>query len=79
MLEQALAKFAGENWQSVLNIAPPSLTCVARSVTRSVFSRGTPTPQVGNPDLSTPAPVSQAVVEYMSMRVEKICLLVLGI
>ncbi|KAG2144687.1 uncharacterized protein EDB93DRAFT_1152746 [Suillus bovinus] len=77
MLEQALAKFAGENWQSVLDIAPPSSTFAARAVMGSVF-RGTPTPQSGNPDLSTSSPVSQAVVESTLTQVEQIRLLVLG-
>ncbi|KAG2106998.1 uncharacterized protein F5147DRAFT_746112 [Suillus discolor] len=78
VLEQALAKFAGENWQSALDIAPPSSTFAARSVMGSVFSRGTPTHQSGNPDLSTSAPVSQAVVESTLTQVEQIRLLVLG-
>lgn len=77
MLEQALAKFAGENWQTALDIAPPSSTFAARAVMGSVFSRGTPTPQSGNPD-STSAPVSQATVETTLTQVEQIRLLVLG-
>ncbi|KAG1763224.1 hypothetical protein EDD22DRAFT_887879 [Suillus occidentalis] len=78
MLEQALAKFAGENWQTALDIAPPSSTFAARAVMGSVFSRGTPTPQSGNPDPSTSAPVSQAAVEATLTQVEQIRLLVLG-
>ncbi|KAG1797972.1 uncharacterized protein BJ212DRAFT_267992 [Suillus subaureus] len=78
MLEQALAKFAGENWQSVLDIAPSSSTFAARTVMGSVFSRGTPTPQPDNPDSSTSATVSQAAVEATLSQVEQIRLLVLG-
>ncbi|KAG1742631.1 uncharacterized protein EDB91DRAFT_287616 [Suillus paluster] len=77
MLEQALAKLVGENWQTALDIAPSSSTFAARAVMGSVFSRGTPTPQSGNPD-STPAPVSQAAVEATLTQVEQIRLLVLG-
>ncbi|KAG1717230.1 hypothetical protein EDB19DRAFT_1932200 [Suillus lakei] len=78
MLEQALAKFAGENWQTAFDIAPSSSTFAARSVMGSVFSRGTPTPQSGTRDSSTPAPVSQAEVEATLTQVEQIRLLVLG-
>ncbi|KAG0706691.1 hypothetical protein DFH29DRAFT_798100 [Suillus ampliporus] len=78
MLEQALAKLAGENWQAALDIMPSSSTFAARAVMGSVFSRGTPTPQSGAPDSSNSAPVSQVAVEATLTQVEQIRLLVLG-
>ncbi|KAG2141096.1 hypothetical protein DEU56DRAFT_797292 [Suillus clintonianus] len=77
-LEQALAKLAGENWQSALDIAPSSSTFAARAVMGSVFARGTPTPQSGTSDSSASVPVSQAAVEATLTQVEQIRLLVLG-
>ncbi|KAF8837622.1 hypothetical protein BDN67DRAFT_935176 [Paxillus ammoniavirescens] len=75
MLEQALAKLAGENWQSVLDINPPS-TFVARAIGSSLLSRATPPPP---PDTSGPAPAaSQAAVEATLAQMEQVRLLVLG-
>ncbi|KAF9237063.1 hypothetical protein BU15DRAFT_49206 [Melanogaster broomeanus] len=74
MLEQALAKLAGENWQSVLDINAPSSTLAARAgIGSSVRSRATP------PDASGPAPAaSQASVEATLSQMEQIRFLVLG-
>ncbi|KIK94518.1 hypothetical protein PAXRUDRAFT_827925 [Paxillus rubicundulus Ve08.2h10] len=77
MLEQALAKLAGENWQSVLDINPPSSTFVARTVIgSSLLSRATPPPPA---DTSNPAQAaSQASVEATLAQMEQVRLLVLG-
>ncbi|KIJ66592.1 hypothetical protein HYDPIDRAFT_174631 [Hydnomerulius pinastri MD-312] len=76
MLEQALAKLAGENWQSVLEINPPSSTFAARAVMGSMFSRATPPPPA-DPSDSAPA-ASQASVEATLAQMEQIRFLVLG-
>ncbi|KAF9225154.1 hypothetical protein BS17DRAFT_778224 [Gyrodon lividus] len=77
MLEQALAKLAGENWQSALDINPPSSTFAARAVMgSSLLSRATPPPPVDTSD-SAPA-ASQASVEATLAQMEQIRFLVLG-
>ncbi|OAX37711.1 hypothetical protein K503DRAFT_692885 [Rhizopogon vinicolor AM-OR11-026] len=77
MLEQALAKLAGENWQSSLDIAPSSTFATRAVMGSTIFSRGTPTPQSGT-DPSTAAPVSQTTVDATLTQVEQIRLLILG-
>ncbi|KAH7886389.1 hypothetical protein F5I97DRAFT_1264919 [Phlebopus sp. FC_14] len=76
MLEQALSKLAGENWQSVLDINPSSSTFVARAVGSSLLHRATPPLPVDHPEPTSSA--SQASVEATLSQMEQIRLLVLG-
>jgi len=78
MLEQALAKLAGENWQTVLDIGPPSATFVARAMGTSLFNRVTATPPPPSEASDSPPSASQASVEATLSQMEQIRLLVLG-
>ncbi|KAG8219227.1 hypothetical protein J3R82DRAFT_63 [Butyriboletus roseoflavus] len=48
LLEQALAKLAGENWQTVLDIGPPSATFGARAMGTSLLNRAMATPPLSS-------------------------------
>ncbi|KAH7926866.1 hypothetical protein BV22DRAFT_1062122 [Leucogyrophana mollusca] len=80
MLEAALAKLAGENWQSALDIAPSSSTFAARAIGSSIMQRvGTPSiPPQSTADSSQPSQASQAAVESTLSQIEQIRLLVMG-
>ncbi|KAG9308997.1 hypothetical protein JVU11DRAFT_11007 [Chiua virens] len=75
LLEQALAKLAGENWQTVLDIGPSSATYVARAMGSSLLNHGTATPP---PSSEAGHPASQSSIEATLSQMEQIRLLVLG-
>ncbi|KAN0100029.1 hypothetical protein V8E55_000013 [Tylopilus felleus] len=76
-LEQALTKLAGENWQTVLDIAPTSATVVARAMGSSLLNRTTATPPPPSEASDSP-PASQTSIEATLSQMEQIRLLVLG-
>ncbi|KAH7911611.1 hypothetical protein BJ138DRAFT_1085216 [Hygrophoropsis aurantiaca] len=76
MLESALTKLAGENWQSALDIAPSSSTFTARAIGSSIMQRvGTPSAPAQATSESQP---SQGAVEAALSQIEQIRLLVMG-
>ncbi|KAF8131447.1 hypothetical protein EV363DRAFT_164075 [Boletus edulis] len=76
LLEQALAKVAGENWQTVLDIGPSSAMVFARTRGSSILNRATATPPP--PSEASDSPASQASIEATLSQMEQIRLLVLG-
>ncbi|EGO05430.1 hypothetical protein SERLA73DRAFT_83108 [Serpula lacrymans var. lacrymans S7.3] len=80
MLEQALAKVAGENWQSSLDIAPTSSAIAARAVRRStLLPRSTAPPNGSSNGSDTSAqPSSQASHESTMAYMDQIRMLILG-
>ncbi|KAF8555085.1 hypothetical protein OG21DRAFT_1496559 [Imleria badia] len=78
LLEQALAKVAGENWQTVLDIAPSSATVAARAMGASLLNRTTTaTPPPPSEASDSPA-ASQASIQATLSQMEQMRLLVLG-
>ncbi|KAG6335012.1 hypothetical protein ID866_4079 [Astraeus odoratus] len=78
LLEQALAKLAGENWQAALDITPSS-TFVSRPGFGSSFhnrSQSSPAAEPAGGEAGTPP--TQASVEATRSQIEQIRLLVLG-
>ncbi|KAI6031003.1 hypothetical protein EDC04DRAFT_74149 [Pisolithus marmoratus] len=74
LLEQALAKVAGENWQSVLDITPSS-TSSARIGMGTYLHRTQPSAAESAGQRASPAPVS---VEATRAQFEQVRLLILG-
>jgi len=77
-LEQALAKLAGENWQTVLDIGPASATVVARAMGSSFLNRVTAMPPSSSAASEPPPAASQTSIEATLSQMEQIRLLVLG-
>ncbi|KAF9450005.1 hypothetical protein P691DRAFT_702193 [Macrolepiota fuliginosa MF-IS2] len=87
MLEQALAKLAGENWQSSLDIAPMPITTRlghgrSNTISSSPMSLTSPTGQVPTPTSATsPEASSQESVpdrQQTLAHIEQVRLLILG-
>ncbi|KAJ3572151.1 hypothetical protein NP233_g3278 [Leucocoprinus birnbaumii] len=87
VLEQALAKLAGENWQSSLDIAPASITTRlghtrANSLTGSPLSVTSPAAQVPTPtSIRSPQVKSEESVvdrQQALAHIEQVRLLILG-